>query len=222
MIRPPLSLPKDLAQLDSMARGIPAAFPPPVATLNPKQLAKWQQDLFEHAVWDAFESSGLHVRRLGHHRPGQPEPDGIAKFPGHPGFHLIIDVKLAQQGYALARPDQLALQSYIARHSQRLTSNRDERCQVIHLVIVSSTFKPGVSAALGRVRAACRTTLLRKTILLPASVLAVLAGEAMNEARLGASFFDEVFSDELTPELITAAWIERARTEAVSRMADLV
>lgn len=217
MERPPLKLPQELARLPDMALGRPSAFPAG-APSSAAKARRWRDGIFEHAVWDSLEAAGLHVRRLGHHKPGSAVPDAVAAFPRHPGFLLLVDAKLSSSAYGLPRSDCRALADYAKTWARRVHKRGRDQYEKLFILVVSSTFKSGLGSKVAYIKRESEVSLLADVLLVPAKALAELVLVSMHDARLDSAFYDELFSD--CPSPLRSARIHAARDEAIQSEAD--
>ncbi len=208
----PTIIPRFVENLERMAVDDPAAFgrvqfPPGAARAR-----KIRQDRFEDAVCRALELAGLHTRQLGHTAAGREDPDGVSVFYGQRSFALIVDAKIATNGYRLPSKDRRALESYVKKWDRRLPRGSGGY-QEIHVAIVSSTFPIDLTTKIAQLQTGCNDTRFGRVLLVSATTLKALVKARLEDARLGVTFYEEILQSgeaELKPELV-----RRARKEVL-------
>lgn len=146
-------------------------------------------DAFEEKLWYAFRCIGLAVLELGHKKPGERVPDGIARYPYDYSFALLLDGKVRSDHYSMTANDQRAFREYIEVWSPQLDNNYS----TLHLVIVSSDFAGGISGQISQLMDTVKETILSKVILIDAATLLTLVELGIEEPRLDRSFFERIF-----------------------------
>lgn len=92
-----------------------------ISRLDP-EVAKKYRNLdaeFEERVWEVFRLLGFEVEELGHRRPGERVPDGIAR---HGNFSVVFDCKATSGAYKLSASDERAAKEYVRRYKKRYVS----------------------------------------------------------------------------------------------------
>ncbi len=194
----PEYIPPLLSDLEEMARGTQEALETYGEGKDSVEARrKALEDAFETKLWHAFRSIGLAVLELGHKKPGERVPDGIARFPHNYSFALLLDAKIRSGSYSMTATDQRAFREYVEVWSPQL----DDDYEVLYLVIVSSDFAAGIAGQIGTFMQTVRATILSKVVLINAATLLRLVELGVREPRLDRSFFERLFR-VANPELV--------------------
>jgi len=147
------------------------------------------ENAFENRIWDAFRCIGLNVRELGHKKPGEAAPDGLAWFRGNKSFILMLDGKISANPYVITVAHRRAFRDYVFHWSSILQGKGYER---LYLVIVSSSFSGENASAIRDLKGETQQTLLADIVFMPAASLLYLVEIGVRDPTVGRSFFERL------------------------------